>query len=478
MLEIFSENIKNSFQTIAFQLDGKLQPLSNFTTALNLNNEKATGEIRLIQIFKGVYAILFDIEIVEKMTFILKTTKSATISCLYHRSGKVSHKSDLNIEYNEIETLQNIIIANNTQQDDLLTFESAHPIQLSAIVMVEDLLIDKKDKETNVFKISIFKLFDELRQRQSYRYFGQIRTQVLEQLEFLINNQGTDAMSLMMNKATTLTLLAKQFFFYEQFSNNPDIAAPLKKTEIEKIVSLKDYIIENLGSQITINQLSQISGLNLKKIRLGFRYLYNSTPHDYSTKLRIKKAIELLDTTDKNISEISYEIGISNRSYFSSLFYKSVGILPKQYRSSKKVKTSLYQLSYRSKAKKGINQVDIEDILNSSYKNNGERGVTGCLIYDFREFYQILEGKKEDVLYIYQKIKEDSRHNQIEILRQDLAKQRYFSDFSMANLNAVGNSRIKELIRIYKYQSGDENKTTEKNSAEFWEAIQKLLLSI
>ncbi|UZO82273.1 BLUF domain-containing protein [Aquimarina sp. ERC-38] len=478
MLQIIPENIFDSFQTIASELDADIQVLSEFSTILTLQNKSTEGEIRLLQIFSGVYAILFDLSVKEKITFTLKTTDSAVISCLYHRSGKVSHKSDFNIEYNKIEILQNIIIANNTEQNDHLIFEGDRLVQLNMIIMVEDLLVNTEDKEIDIFKSSIYKLFTELHQRQSYRYFGQIRAQVLEQLEFLIENRGTDTLSLMMNKAATLMLLARQFFFQEQFANNSDITIPLKRTEIEKIAALKEYIVAHLGHQITINKLIEISGLNSKKIRSGFRYLFNSTPQDYTTKLRIKKAVELLDTTDKNISEISYEIGFSNRSYFSSLFQKYIGMLPKQYRSSDKIKNSLYQLSYKSVAKPGITQADIDDILNSSYRNNGDRIVTGCLIYDFKEFFQILEGKKEDVLFIYQKIKEDSRHLDIKVLQQDLTEERYFTNFSMANLNAVGNTKIEQLLTIYKYHSNDINRTSKKNTSDFWVAIKKLLLTI
>ncbi|WP_026674152.1 response regulator transcription factor [Alkalihalobacterium bogoriense] len=50
------------------------------------------------------------------------------------------------------------------------------------------------------------------------------------------------------------------------------------------------------------------------------------------TKLRIKKAIELLNTTNMPIHEVSEQVGYETQHYFSTAFKKVMGVSPKQYR--------------------------------------------------------------------------------------------------------------------------------------------------
>ncbi|MCV4566526.1 AraC family transcriptional regulator, partial [Escherichia coli] len=50
------------------------------------------------------------------------------------------------------------------------------------------------------------------------------------------------------------------------------------------------------------------------------------------TEIRIKKAIQLLTSTDLTINEISERVGYDTQHYFSTAFKKAVGMPPNQYR--------------------------------------------------------------------------------------------------------------------------------------------------
>ena len=56
------------------------------------------------------------------------------------------------------------------------------------------------------------------------------------------------------------------------------------------------------------------------------------TPSEYLKVLRMKKVAELLTTTNKTISEISYEVGLKDPFYLSRCFKAQFGISPSQYR--------------------------------------------------------------------------------------------------------------------------------------------------
>jgi AraC-like DNA-binding protein len=62
----------------------------------------------------------------------------------------------------------------------------------------------------------------------------------------------------------------------------------------------------------------------LKEVRL--------TPAEYLTRLRMKKAKQLLKISKKSITEIAFDLGFSSSQYFATVFKKVTGITPRFYR--------------------------------------------------------------------------------------------------------------------------------------------------
>ncbi len=85
---------------------------------------------------------------------------------------------------------------------------------------------------------------------------------------------------------------------------------------------IKAHLTEELSLQIVAQgvSLSPIYFHNLFKKTVGM------TLHSYIEQQRIKKAIDLLLTTDHSLTRIAYECGFSSQSYFSYAFKRKIGI--------------------------------------------------------------------------------------------------------------------------------------------------------
>ena len=99
----------------------------------------------------------------------------------------------------------------------------------------------------------------------------------------------------------------------------------------------------------------------------------------------------------------------------------------------------IYYLVYLSAATELYSDIDMNQILTVSRKNNTEQDVSGILLYHEGCILQVLEGDKQTVTDLYLKIKADKRHKDVIQLVQGTCEDRSFPEWSMG-FKAVNNS--------------------------------------
>jgi|TARA_B110000238_G_C15944966_1_gene360639 hypothetical protein len=112
---------------------------------------------------------------------------------------------------------------------------------------------------------------------------------------------------------------------------------------------------------------------------------------------------------------------------------------------------SLHQLVYISKATKIFDSNGLFKILEAAKNNNSHQDITGSLLYDGGRFIQILEGEKDTITSLYDKISKDPRHSNVKILYLEEASIRLFPTWSMSMLNLQVDkpknlSELKEIL--------------------------------
>ncbi|BAO54104.1 BLUF domain-containing protein [Nonlabens marinus] len=73
----------------------------------------------------------------------------------------------------------------------------------------------------------------------------------------------------------------------------------------------------------------------------------------------------------------------------------------------------IYTICYVSKSDTSLDETSIEKIFEKSWKYNNSCDISGVLLYSFGNFFQVLEGNEESLLELYEKIKNDERHDEI-----------------------------------------------------------------
>jgi AraC-like DNA-binding protein len=107
---------------------------------------------------------------------------------------------------------------------------------------------------------------------------------------------------------------------------------PLKKQDMLNIRQARTILAENFDKHITIPQLARQAGINEAKLKEGFKELYGHSVHTYLQQLRLEKAQQLLLTTELTVTDITYYIGYSHVTHFTTLFKKELGLTPTEWR--------------------------------------------------------------------------------------------------------------------------------------------------
>ncbi len=99
--------------------------------------------------------------------------------------------------------------------------------------------------------------------------------------------------------------------------------------------SIADVIESHLYSNLSLAQMAFLAGQSLSTFKREFKKHFDDTPASYIRNKRMKKAADLLVHSSLSVSEISFQVGFEDSSYFSRLFYQKFNILPSDYRKSK-----------------------------------------------------------------------------------------------------------------------------------------------
>ncbi|GAB3794928.1 hypothetical protein GCM10028819_10110 [Spirosoma humi] len=126
-------------------------------------------------------------------------------------------------------------------------------------------------------------------------------------------------------------LLLQIFTTYLQKGADRKIAPPAWTTELRDLI--QDHIDTNLS--FTLSAVASSLQVNPTYLsRVFAQYFDNLTFGDYIRKLRIEKAIQLLEDTPHSLSEIAYLTGFSDQSHFTRIFKKMMGQNPSDYRKN------------------------------------------------------------------------------------------------------------------------------------------------
>lgn len=104
----------------------------------------------------------------------------------------------------------------------------------------------------------------------------------------------------------------------------------------DSIQMILDYIDQHFLEDLTVKDIASMFGFSEKYFSRYFKQKTKVSFTDYITNLKIERSKNMLLYSDAPIYEIAMDLNFSDSSYFSKVFKRKEGMLPSQYRKSRK----------------------------------------------------------------------------------------------------------------------------------------------
>jgi transcriptional regulator GlxA family with amidase domain len=106
-----------------------------------------------------------------------------------------------------------------------------------------------------------------------------------------------------------------------------------KEHDDEPVKQAQEFIENNFGEKITVDQLATMFALGRRNLERRFRKATSNTVVEYMQRVKIEAAKISLESSRENVNEVMYKVGYTDTKAFRTTFKKITGLSPVQYRN-------------------------------------------------------------------------------------------------------------------------------------------------
>jgi len=182
-------------------------------------------------------------------------------------------------------------------------------------------------------------VFEEFRSHLALNNLPEVDTEMIK--EFGINDRIRNSYESLLPYFSNPNLLPDTIFegkFKELLFNilahpsNSHILAYINQIIGDYVTPIWEVMESNYYYDLSISEFADIANRSVSTFRRDFAEHYHTAPGKWLTNRRLEKALLLLETSDKQIGDITFECGFKNVSHFSRIFKEKLNVSPTRYR--------------------------------------------------------------------------------------------------------------------------------------------------
>lgn len=329
-----TNDLEHIFNQLKKDLGGHLHVLHK-EYRLELDTDWVMGEITGVKVDEHTSFMEYDVTFTKDTLIVKNTPVDNPIYFIYCAAGQISHSFN-NSKRRVLHQFQTGIFSSDPSRDTCLFFKKDQAVKLSSIT-VNTNASKTGDETTDLLQTQLLKTFMPKKGQELFAYIGSYNLKIAEQMRQRETLKQEGIVRHLLIKSIVHAMLALEIQQHNRDSESvKNNTGSLTRSEMDTIRELSTFIQSYPEVQYSLDYLSKKAGLSPAKLQEGFKLLHNRTVSDYIRNVRVETAENLIKTTDLNISEIVYTVGLTSRSYFSKIFKQKYNCSPKYYQDHQK----------------------------------------------------------------------------------------------------------------------------------------------
>ncbi len=329
--------VNEILEDIANTLDTELEYRSG-ELKLEIPESVGEGYIRGISFDSGMGYITYNCKFKKDVEIHFALNTVHPLKFIFCSEGSIKHCFQKDDKIHKIDTYQNIVVSSNGYDGHILYFKKDVPTHISSLEIIRSIFAHRSNYDFKDLDPTLKDLFKDAVSEKQFFYQGNYSIKAADLMDELNTKDYTGFLRNLFLESKAFEMLVIQIAQYEDDANGDNLPQILRKSDIEKVDYVAKRIQGDLSTNLSVESLAKEAGTNVNKLQEGFKYVYNLTVNKYMQHVKLEAAKEMLNLSEKNISEIVTAIGLNNRSYFSKIFKEKYGVSPKYFLRGKKNK--------------------------------------------------------------------------------------------------------------------------------------------
>lgn len=110
------------------------------------------------------------------------------------------------------------------------------------------------------------------------------------------------------------------------------VKAGTRREIYKRLCIARDVLHSSLGESLDLSTVGTQAGLSVPQLVRQFKSVFQTTPYQYLTDIRLKQAAGLLQHTDQQVQDVAWACGFENAGAFSRAFRSVYGMHPTRFR--------------------------------------------------------------------------------------------------------------------------------------------------
>lgn len=298
---------------------------------LQIPDKYGSGYIKGYNFDHGVSVIETDCVFDKDVEIVFERGKVHVLKFIYCLDNSFSHKFSKDDDYTEINRLENIITSDSPINPHRFKIKAGTALCILIIDVNRKLFEKKIESFINDMSAELVKIFRDVNGVNTFYHKNYYSLEVSKFINDFKECEHSDFINKVFLEGKSYEIISDSLRQYVEDFTETDQKTLLRSTTKKKVEEAVRIIKEEIDHMDNVSEIAKRVRLNSNTLQKAFKTLYKTSVNEYIRNYRIEKARDLIENSDANITEISYQIGINSRSYFSKIFKDYYGITPKKY---------------------------------------------------------------------------------------------------------------------------------------------------